>query len=882
MHRHVTLTLSVMAAFAAGVCAAPVAARAAQPLPNTIVINPSSGCGLLTAYTAGTVWPAWSGPAPSCGAGALTLAFNQGKTPPPPLSRGVALPGSALLAWSSSWVPEGARTGYRITAPAGMTINRVDYDPSRLQNIADGYGWIGFTYSNSGTAPVHSPGTAVDAAASGPLNTPYWGIELRCVQSMCVWPGEIQLSQITVVAAEAQGPSITPVADPGSLWNQIGHWIWNKPGDAWPLPVAATDPSGVCTLGLQVGTSPSLADSSLPPPNNSSWQECQQPAGWTAAVDTNTYVSAVGQLPVTLRATNAAGPLTQTSMSETLDVDNDPVSVSLSTPNDPNPTVWTNHAVTVDAAPSAGPSGLGGMNCGVNGPATQSYPAGGLTVDGDGIKSVSCTAWNNAVDPQGNHNSGTSSVAVHIDEAPPSISFEPAGPADPTSLVADTSDTESGVASGSIEMAPAGTNQWTSLPTAFDGSQLAAHFNDAGLTGVWQFAARACDNVGNCASTTRTLALPVRDGATAKVSLQSTMNRCAVGKHLTAHRAHRLRPAAAARSPRPISDRSGPAPVSAGSAVLLPASRSVERSPEPRRPHIHHRARTRHARRQRPNVAAAAISAPTTSCGPSVNPTSSGEVAFGSPVTVRGRLTDSQGQPLAGQAMSILTAPDNGSNAFAAMATVVTGKNGNWSATLPAGASRIVEASYSGSATMLPASARVTVVVPAKIEITHVTPDRAPWGGRVRLTGRVLGGYIPASSKLLRLDLGIVGIPGLSKIQGIPNVSPDGTFTTTYKFARYQGVVRFWLQVSSLAEADFPFAPARSRRVIVTVGVRARTIHHGAAAQPSTASRPCGPTTASRSKRLAARVRRASRTSRRRTRRSRWHESRAPRCPAGR
>ena len=94
-----------------------------------------------------------------------------------------------------------------------------------------------------------------------------------------------------------------------------------------------------------------------------------------------------------------------------------------------------------------------------------------------------------------------------------------------------------------------------------------------------------------------------------------------------------------------------------------------------------------------------------------------------------------------------------------------------------------------------------------------------PWGSTVRITGRVLGGYIPASSKLLRLDLGIVGIPGLSKIQGIPNVSPDGTFTTTYKFARYQGVVRFWLQVSSLAEADFPFSPSHSRRLIVTVGV---------------------------------------------------------------
>jgi len=179
------------------------------------------------------------------------------------------------------------------------------------------------------------------------------------------------------------------------------------------------------------------------------------------------------------------------------------------------------------------------------------------------------------------------------------------------------------------------------------------------------------------------------------------------------------------------------------------------------------------------------------------------------------------GLPIAGQPVAILTAPDNGSNAFSQAAAVTTGPDGSWTATLAPGPSRIIEASYAGSPTILPATGSATVITPAKIVLTRVTPDRTPWGGTVTITGRVLGGYIPASSKLLRLDLGIVGIPGLSKIQGIPNVAPDGTFTTTYKFARYQGVVRFWLQVSSLAEADFPWSPADSRRVIVTVGVPA-------------------------------------------------------------
>ena len=207
-------------------------------------------------------------------------------------------------------------------------------------------------------------------------------------------------------------------------------------------------------------------------------------------------------------------------MSETLNVDNDPVGVSLSTPNDSNPTVWVNHAVTVDATPSTGPSGLGGLDCSVNGAAAQTYPAGGLPVNGDGVKTVSCTAWNNAVDPQGNHNSGTSSVTVHIDEAPPTLSVEAVNPNDPTALVVDTSDGESGVAGGSIEMAPAGTSSWTPLPTSFTGSQLVAHVDDAGLRGPYTFTARSCDNVGNCASTSKALMLPARAQAVSEVSLE--------------------------------------------------------------------------------------------------------------------------------------------------------------------------------------------------------------------------------------------------------------------------------------------------------------------------------------------------------------------------
>ena len=123
------------------------------------------------------------------------------------------------------------------------------------------------------------------------------------------------------------------------------------------------------------------------------------------------------------------------------------------------------------------------MNCSIDGAKAATYTSAGVSVDGSGVHTVSCTAWNNAVDPQGTPNTGTASTTIHIDETPPSLAFEPLDPSDPTQLVVDTSDGLSGVAGGSIAMAPAGTQNWTSLPTTLDGHHLLASIDDAGLSG---------------------------------------------------------------------------------------------------------------------------------------------------------------------------------------------------------------------------------------------------------------------------------------------------------------------------------------------------------------------------------------------------------------
>jgi hypothetical protein len=69
-------------------------------------------------------------------------------------------------------------------------------------------------------------------------------------------------------------------------------------------------------------------------------------------------------------------------------------------------------------------------------------------------------------------------------------------------------------------MAPAGSESWTAVPTTLAGGQLVGNFDDAGLHGLYTFIVRACDNVGNCDSATRSLMLPVRTQAISRVSLE--------------------------------------------------------------------------------------------------------------------------------------------------------------------------------------------------------------------------------------------------------------------------------------------------------------------------------------------------------------------------
>jgi len=168
--------------------------------------------------------------------------------------------------------------------------------------------------------------------------------------------------------------------------------------------------------------------------------------------------------------------------------------------------------------------------------------------------------------------------------------------------------------------------------------------------------------------------------------------------------------------------------------------------------------------------------------------------------------------------VQILSAPDNGLGQFTPMASVTTGINGTWTAKVPPGPSRLIEAVYGGDATTQPAtSAIVKLIVPARIGLS-ISPRVLPWRRSITLRGRLVGGYVPADGVALRL---LVRYPGSGQATPLQALRTDGRgrFDFTWSYHAGRGVATYPFSVATTAtESDYPFAAAASRAIPITFG----------------------------------------------------------------
>jgi hypothetical protein len=172
-------------------------------------------------------------------------------------------------------------------------------------------------------------------------------------------------------------------------------------------------------------------------------------------------------------------------------------------------------------------------------------------------------------------------------------------------------------------------------------------------------------------------------------------------------------------------------------------------------------------------------------------------------------LINRSGQPISGARIEIIEHP--GRTPARVLGSVLSGPDGSFSADVPPGPSRVLQAAYRafGGDSAYSALAQVSETVTAGIRFA-VTPRRAGANGRIALSGRVLG-EIPRSGVVVDL---LVRYRGAWEPFRTPRTDRDGRFRVSYQF---QGAVgRFPFRAEVLGgQVGFPYVTGVSRAVAV-------------------------------------------------------------------
>ncbi len=590
-----------------------------------------------------------------------------------------APPGMSIMTGGNK-VGAGTHATWQADAPAGIAITGASIAGNQMYSvhINDGTGWGGGFYWQGGSSTTHNGEASYTVSG---LDSGYFGFKVICGWSTCdgsTNPAQLTVESINLVATETQGPVLTA---PDGLWQASG-WIRGS----WPLHFYGDSPSGLCSLTANLNGQ--MIPGTTSPQNQIIWHQCSAPAV-EQTIQTGSYGQ--GAMPLTIGADDAAG--VPVSTTKTVSVDNSSPTVTISGPQDATTTAGVQY---LSATATAGPSGVAGISCSLDGGPSQWHPgaAASIPVQGLGDHALTCSSADNAHDAAGN-----------------------AGWSAPTTW--------------SLAI-----RQPTVTSVSFDRIAGALH----------------------CRRTRERIHVPAQ----------------LVWVHV-GHRRVRARVPGQTRIVSKV--RCHPSYVRR--RVRIGGRLVIVRIPE--LPHLV-RSSTRRVR-------------------------------FGRASMLHGWLGTSQGNAVAGQEVQILAAPDNGSSAFVQEAVATTAADGTWSAKLPAGPSRIVKAVYGGGSSFEPSLGQATVLVPASIQL-HVR-RHAHWGGRLVLTGRVRGGYLPAAGETVILA---VRFHGREHDFAHLAVSGDGRFRYVYTFLPGSGQARYPFSAETVRESGYAYTPGRSRpkTVIVT------------------------------------------------------------------
>ena len=287
-------------------------------------------------------------------------------------------------------VPNGQGPSWTATAPAGLSITHIYTVSDSSGNVGDGHGWWGEFFWNGGPGLAGRSAPITDSfnqygCCQASFNNQTVGWFMSCGSSSCSQPADLNVGGVDLSVSESQGPWL---AAPSGLWQAPG-WVR---GDV-TLGFYGDSPSGVCGLGATINGQ--LAASSNSGRNQTVWHQCSAPP-ISQTIHTGDFGQ--GSMPLTISGLDAAGvPVNYT---KTIHVDNQQPTVTLAGPTDAPSTAGTQYVI---ATAAAGPSGVAGISCAVDGGAAAWYPGATaqVPVDGVGQHAVQCFSENNARDGSG-------------------------------------------------------------------------------------------------------------------------------------------------------------------------------------------------------------------------------------------------------------------------------------------------------------------------------------------------------------------------------------------------------------------------------------------------------------------------------------------------
>jgi hypothetical protein len=190
-------------------------------------------------------------------------------------------------------------------------------------------------------------------------------------------------------------------------------------------------------------------------------------------------------------------------------------------------------------------------------------------------------------------------------------------------------------------------------------------------------------------------------------------------------------------------------------------------------------------------------------------------VSNGRHATIRGRLTDEAGHPIARAALHVLVRSLRTGAVTADRHQVVTGPDGTFAYVSPPGPSRSIHFTYLSHANDAGPSGSAGVVEHVRAAARFsVRPHQTRNGGAVRFRGRLRGGSIPPGGKLV--DLQALD-SGRWRTFATVRTSHSGRFGYRYRFTRTFQPSSYRFRAVVHREADYPFSFGLSRSVGVRV-----------------------------------------------------------------